>query len=302
MEFLRRHARLAAFLVLAAVTAFGLWGLLSGGWRPALGHWRAKAPVLCLCVFLQAADIAFDSYLWSLILREFKIRYSRKIGTLIFLSGYAGLLLPWQAGRFIRSDAIARLGLGSFGEAVKAELILLFLTGVAAIAVVTGVATYTVFPWALPVAVPAVIAVFLLSADRLFALLARTPVKLPPRYWWRWRTFAIGCLAMVGWFINGSILYLVVHDLPGSIVYNQALFVAPANLLLGVATGLPGGVGAIEGFMGVSLRLLDMPPAHLALAVGAFRLVTFWMWLPVGWLAFATVNRLALRRQDTLEP
>ena len=297
MNFVRRHLRLVAFLILAIVTVYGLSRLFSGDWRSALSFWRGKVPVLCLCVVLQAMDIGFDSYLWSLILREFDVRYERKIGTLVFMSGYAGLFLPFQLGRFIRSEAIARLGLGEFGEAVKAEFVLLFLTAVSAVAVVAGVATYAVFPWAVPVAVLGVIGAGLFFADRAFALLARTPVKLPPGYWWRWRTFVIGCLTMVGWFVNGNLLYLVVHDLPGSIQYWQALFVTPANLLLGQATGLPGGVGAVEGFIGVTLRLLQMPPTHLALAVAAFRLVTFWIWLPIGWLAFTAVNRIVAKQR-----
>jgi len=296
MDFVRRHLRLVAFLVLAIVTVYGLSRMFSGDWRSALSFWRGKVPVLCLCVVLQGMDISFDSYLWSLILREFDVRYERRIGTLVFMSGYAGLFLPFQLGRFIRSEAIARLGLGEFGEAVKAEFVLLFLTAVSAAGVVAGAVTYAVFPWAVPVAVLGVIGAALFFADRAFALLARTPVNLPAGYWWRWRTFAIGCLTMVGWLVSGSLLYLVVHDLPGGIQYWQALFVAPANLVLGQATGLPGGVGAIEGFIGATLRLLEMPPTHLTLAVGAFRLVTFWIWLPIGWLAFTTVNRIVAKQ------
>jgi hypothetical protein len=30
---------------------------------------------------------------------------------------------------------------------------------------------------------------------------------------------------------------------------------------------------------------------HLAFAIAAFRLITFWMWIPIGLLALAVVNR-----------
>jgi len=54
---------------------------------------------------------------------------------------------------------------------------------------------------------------------------------------------------------------------------------------------LPGGIGATEGILGASLRLRSVPMEHLAIAIAAFRLITFWIWIPLGWLALAVVNR-----------
>jgi hypothetical protein len=36
---------------------------------------------------------------------------------------------------------------------------------------------------------------------------------------------------------------------------------------------------------------MSIPSEHLVLAVGAFRLITFWLWIPIGWLALAVVKR-----------
>ena len=58
------------------------------------------------------------------------------------------------------------------------------------------------------------------------------------------------------------------------------------------STGLPGGIGATEGILGASLSFRQVPVEHLAVAVAAFRMITFWIWIPVGWLAL-----LALRRE-----
>ena len=283
--------------MLAGVTAYGLFQLFKGDWRSAFGYWRGKGPLLCGALALQAVDISFDSFLWLLILREFDIRLDKKIAPLVFVSGYAGLLLPLQLGRFIRSETIARLRLGHLGDAARGELVFFSLTAVAAVAVLAGVAVYAVCPWAAPIASCVVIGVALFSADRVFRLLSKTPLKLPPGFWRRGRLFAVAFLAMFGWLINGTLLYLVAHDLPGDVKLWQALFVGPANLVLGSSTGLPGGIGAVEGLLGVSLTLLHVPSNHLALAVGAFRLVTFWAWIPVGWAAFSLVNRLAARKR-----
>lgn len=280
---------------MAGVTAYGLFRLFQGDWRAAFGYWRGKGPLLCGALVLQGVDISFDSFLWLLILREFGIRVDKKIAPLVFMSGYAGLLLPLQLGRFIRSELITRLRFGDLGNAVRGELVFLSLTAVAAAAVLASVTTYAVYPWATPIAPCVVIGVALFSADRLFRLLSRTPLNLPPGFWRRRRIFVIAFLAMFGWLVNGTLLYLVVYDLPGDVKLWQALFVGPANLVLGSSTGLPGGIGAVEGLLGVSLTLLHVPSNHLALAVAAFRLVTFWAWIPVGWAAFSLVNRLAAR-------
>jgi len=71
--------------------------------------------------------------------------------------------------------------------------------------------------------------------------------------------------------------------------------VAPGSAVLGVSTGLPGGLGATEGIIGASLRLRSVPMEHLAIAIAAFRLITFWMWIPIGWAALAVVNRRIAR-------
>jgi hypothetical protein len=40
-----------------------------------------------------------------------------------------------------------------------------------------------------------------------------------------------------------------------------------------------------------------MPAEHLALLVGAFRIITFWIRIPIGWLALVATNR-AFARTD----
>jgi uncharacterized membrane protein YbhN (UPF0104 family) len=56
---------------------------------------------------------------------------------------------------------------------------------------------------------------------------------------------------------------------------------------------LPGGIGVTEGILGASLRFRSVPVEHLAIVVAAFRLFTFWIWIPIGWLAL-----FALKRQN----
>lgn len=295
MAFLTRHARLIAMLILLAVTGVGVHVFLRGDWQDSLRYWEGQGPVLLLALALQGCDILLDSLLWALCLREMGIRIAFRRRTLIFMTGYAGLLLPLQLGRFIRSEAIGRLGHGPARRAVAAESVLLVLTAVSNGAVLATVAMSQIY-WPLtPLPGLLVILGFLFVANRVFGLITHEKYRLPAGFWWRPRIIVVAFLASVGWYVNGTVLFLVTRHLPQGPALWQALFIGPSNLLAGVLTGLPGGIGAVEGFLGVSLRFIDMPPAHLALAVAAFRLVTFWFWIPVGWLAFTAVNRLARR-------
>lgn len=50
-----------------------------------------------------------------------------------------------------------------------------------------------------------------------------------------------------------------------------------------------------EALLGLSLGQQGVPEEHLAVGVAAFRIVTFWVWIPIGWLALALVGRQSRR-------
>ena len=101
----------------------------------------------------------------------------------------------------------------------------------------------------------------------------------------------IVAVQMAGWVAHGLALYVVVAELPGAMTLWDSLFYAPGAAVLGTGTGLPGGIGVTEGLLGASLRLNSVPVEHLAIVVAAFRLITFWIWIPIGWLAVLAVRR-----------
>jgi uncharacterized membrane protein YbhN (UPF0104 family) len=61
--------------------------------------------------------------------------------------------------------------------------------------------------------------------------------------------------------------------------------------VVGVSTGLPGGIGATEGMLGAALSWIKIPADQLALTVGGFRIAVFWIWIPIGWAALAVLRR-----------
>jgi uncharacterized membrane protein YbhN (UPF0104 family) len=211
-------------------------------------------------------------------------------GAAVYLAGRAGLLLPAQLGRLIRPDAMVRLGRAPMIECLKAETVLFVLDGVSVLSLLTGLITYRIFPiLAFPAAI-LVIAVAVFSGARLADRLAHTHYNFAPGFWWSWPTLGIVLVQMAGWVANGFALYVIVMALPGDMTLWDSLVFGPGSAVLGAGTGLPGGIGATEGILGASLRFREVPAEHLALAVAAFRLITFWVWIPIGWFSLMSLR------------
>ena len=294
---LRRYARSIAFALLAVVTAYGLHQLFTGDWAVIVAAWRGRAPLLALAIALGAVDVLLEGVSWMWLYSRFRIRTWDAAGAKVFLSGCAGLLLPMQLGNLIRPDALARLGRSSLRECVLAEAVVLFLDATAALAVLIGVGALMVHPVLSLIAALVIVAAMLTLADRFGSMVSGTRLELPAAFWWRWETFGILLLRAACWLLIGLAFYVLVCDLPGDVGLVEALFFVPASTIVGTGSGLPGGIGAVEGFLGISLKIMEVPAAHFAFAVGAFRLATFWLWLPVGWIALVLVNRQVARQR-----
>ncbi|NQX90439.1 MAG: flippase-like domain-containing protein, partial [Halioglobus sp.] len=106
---------------------------------------------------------------------------------------------------------------------------------------------------------------------------------------------------MGGWVAHGAALYLLINTLPGDPTLWGSLFFSASSSVLGAGSGLPGGIGATEGLLGASLSIMKVPVEHMALAIGAFRLLTFWMWIPIGWLALVAIRRRSKREITNAE-
>jgi uncharacterized membrane protein YbhN (UPF0104 family) len=295
----RDYARLAALVLLAVVTLVGLRSLSGGNWREAWAQWQGQGGLLALVGCLRLVDLAVDFALWYWVMREFEISIRPARSFLVYLCAGAGVLLPAQLGRFIRSDALARQGSASLGKAVEAELAFLYLSMVGAMGLLIGALAYAWWTWTGPLAALASIAAACVLLKPVTGLLRRIGINIPVKVSRLGPAYAIAVAAMMGWFLNGIMLYLLLQRLPGEVKLWQTALIVPSNLLAGVLSGLPGGIGAVEGLMGISLRYFEVPSEHLALSVGVFRLFTFWLWLPVGWVAFIWFNRITPKRPVT---
>jgi hypothetical protein len=287
------HARAFAFVVLAAVTAYGVFAFAAGDWDAVVDYWRGKLPSLPWILLLVVGDVAIEGICWIWVYERMGIRALDPAGAGAYLAGRAGLLLPVQLGRLIRPDTMARLGRAPLSRCLQAEASSFVLDATSVGMLLAGLIAFTWHPLAGPVVALAIAAIPLSLGDVLAARLTGSRLSLPVGFWWRWQTLGIVLVQMFGWAVHGAALYVMIRDLPGHVTLWNSLFYSAASSVGGVGSGLPGGIGATEGLLGASLRIMEVPAAHLALAVAAFRIVTFWMWIPLGWLALVMVRRHA---------
>ncbi len=290
MRFIK-HARVAGFVILAIVTVVGAYQFFTGDWSEVSTYWRDKVPLLPLVFLLACVDVATECVAWIWVYQRFGVRAADTAGVSACVAGRAGLLLPAQLGRLIRPDAMFRLDRGSARECLKAEAVVFVFDIASVAALLAGLAAALVHPLASVLAALAVIALLLILGNRMANLLSSTRLELPSAFWWRWQTLVIIVIQMAGWFANGAALYLLIRDLPGTADLLPTVFFAAGSSVVGAGSGLPGGLGATEGLLGASLSFMHVPAAHLALAIGGFRLLTFWIWIPIGWLALVGIKR-----------
>ena len=285
------HARLLALVVLLVVTGVGGYKFATGDWSDVIAWWRQHLDIIPLLVGFAILDVVLESCAWMWSYSRLKIRAFDREAALVYLAGRAGLLMPAQLGRLIRPDAMVRLGRASMKDCLKAEAVMFVLDGVSVLALLAGLLVWKLYPWLSVPSVVILVVLMVYSGDKLAELLAHTRLNFPARFWWSWPTMGIVAVQMAGWVAHGLALFVVVAELPGAMDLWDSLFFAPGAAVLGTGTGLPGGIGATEGLLGASLRFRAVPVEHLAIVVAAFRLITFWVWIPIGWVALLVVRR-----------
>jgi len=288
-----RYARYVGLLLLVVVSIYGIREFVTGDATAVTAFWSRKLLILPAVFALAALDIALETVAWVWIVERCRMRARDLTGVAVSLSGKAGALLPAQLGRLIRPDAMVRLGRGTVEQCFKAEGAVFVLDSLSVVALLTALAAWRIHPALAPLTFVTLVIACLYLGGRIGNLLSGTRLEMPPGFWWSWKSFAIVTVESVGWIAHGLAFYVLAYGLPGNFGLWDALFLAPGSAVLGVGSGMPGGLGATEGLLGASLRINDVPAAHFAMGVAAFRVVTFWLWIPVGWAALTLTRRHA---------
>ncbi len=98
-----------------------------------------------------------------------------------------------------------------------------------------------------------------------------------------------GTLCLNAGFI--AALYASVAAFGGGVPLATVAVVYLAGGAIGSAAPTPGGLGAVEAAISAGLVAAGMPGASAVSAVLLFRLATFWLPVPLGWLAYAWMQR-----------
>jgi uncharacterized protein (TIRG00374 family) len=115
---------------------------------------------------------------------------------------------------------------------------------------------------------------FMRSAGAALAQLAKSPRHLA----------LTGVGALGGPIVQIVALWLCVHALGGQLPFVQVGAVYLGGHLVASAAPVPGGLGALEAALVAGLSALGMPVGAAASAVLIYRLLTYWLTVPVGWV------------------
>lgn len=116
---------------------------------------------------------------------------------------------------------------------------------------------------------------FIRSAGIAIAEVAKSPRHLT----------LTGVGALGGPIVQIVALWLCVHALGGELPFAQVGAIYLGGHIVASAAPVPGGLGALEAALIAGLSALGMPVGAAASAVLIYRLLTYWLTIPVGWLS-----------------
>jgi uncharacterized protein (TIRG00374 family) len=122
---------------------------------------------------------------------------------------------------------------------------------------------------------------FIRSAGAAVAEVAKSPRHLT----------LIGVGALGGPMVQIVALWLCTHALGGELPFVQVGAIYLGGHLVASAAPVPGGLGALEAALVAGLSALGMPVGAAASAVLIYRLLTYWLTIPVGWFSLKVAEQ-----------
>ncbi|HEX3541346.1 MAG TPA: flippase-like domain-containing protein, partial [Acidimicrobiales bacterium] len=105
------------------------------------------------------------------------------------------------------------------------------------------------------------------------------------------RLCAALALAGANWLADLAALAVAFAALGFSVPWHGLLLAYAVTQLVTIVPLLPGSIGVAEGSMAAALVCSGVHPTEAVAGVLAYRLVSFWLVLPVGWLAWTFLRR-----------
>ncbi|TQS42278.1 lysylphosphatidylglycerol synthase transmembrane domain-containing protein [Cryptosporangium phraense] len=290
----------AAYVLLDQIAGLDLVEVItSANWL-----WLGIAIVLA-CIRFVGAGIALTGFVAE------RLRFARTLIVQV-ASSFLGLVAPAGVGgaalnvRYLQqagvpaAAAVAAVALWQIGT-VGVTVLLLVVVGLVAgndrarSLEVPDAAFYT-----LGVVVAVVAIVFMIPVGRRFLLARLRPylAQITPRL-----ATVFTRPARLGAGVFGTILQSVatvlvmsacIEGFGGSLSWSVVAVVVLAGTALGSAAPTPGGLGAVEAVLSAGLTAGGLDGATAVSSVLLFRLLTFWLPVLPGWLAFTWLSRKEL--------
>jgi len=287
----------AGYLIVGQLTSVNLGTVLSGArwqWVPMV--------VLASALTYVAAAVSLTGYV-----RE-RLVFGRTLLAQVAAS-FAGFVTPPAVGglalnvRYLQKSGVPAAGIATslgLSQAVNAASHVVLLVAFAAATGATANESLPVPGWAFGVlgglAVLALLALTIpgirlwisarvlpplrQSLSRLLDLLT-TPAKLAEAL--------LGALGLNAAYI--AALWFAVHAFNGPVGLSGAAVVYLTSAAIGSVAPTPGGLGAVELALSTGLAALGMASTAAVSGVLLFRLATFWLPVPLGWLALQVLRR-----------
>ena len=122
--------------------------------------------------------------------------------------------------------------------------------------------------------------------DRFRALVSRiSAVRLGP---WGW--IAVLLLALANWLLDCAVAIAAMEALAVRVPWSGVLVVYGLTQISAAIPITPGGIGVVEGSMTALLHAYGVPLSGALPAVLLYRIVSFWILVPVGWAVWGALE------------
>jgi len=309
----RDIAILAGLFVLVLA---GLAGLAAAtGWEETKIQLARLGPLqIAGLLALSLANYMLRAIRWHIFARKLGLPTTLIQDTRHFIGGFAMSVTPGRVGELIRMRWLRR----ETGWAVERTAPLVLMdraSDLAAMALILAASLAFAtngIAFALPVALLALIAAYIVTRPRLLAGLTTTAYRatgLFPRLMARIRLAArslarfstpgvIGtglALGLIGWLAEGYAFYLLLVWMGADLGLWMAIGIFTFSTLAGGLTGAPGGVGGAEAAMIALLSLEGIPLEVSVPATAIIRVTTLWFAIGMGLAVFPLAERLSAR-------
>ncbi len=278
-------------LLLIILTLYGIFTFHNESWDKFLEILYTKKRVFLLVLGLRILDWILDYGVWRFLLSLYRVSVSILNSILIYLTQGAGILVPVQLGRVVRGYVLSKkLGLPlDLSLIVEGYMLLLVFNGAFfAFFVFLGIyANMRVIVW--------MVAFFILSIEWFVlkygeSILRRWFISIPKIKSGYVTYIILSLVCGLGWAINGLIFYYLLQNGKVNLSFAETQLILLGSIFISIISGIPGGIGILEMLLGVSLHWLDVDTPEIIVVVGAFRLITIGLWIPIGWVALVLLG------------